>query len=84
MQNITNIKELRDDLLGAYSLLRADPRRAVQVGELANTAGKILNSVKLEIEYALMRKETPTLPFLEYEGRNAEKALPTTSVKKLQ
>ena len=67
MQNITNINELRKDLIGAYEMLRADPKRVVQVGELANTAGKIIGSVKLELEYAALRKETPNITFLNYK-----------------
>ena len=66
MPKPTNIKELRDDLLDAYEMLKTDPRRVVQVGELANTAGKIINSVKIELEYSLLKKERPNLPFLEY------------------
>lgn len=67
MPKINNIKELRDDLLEAYSLLKADPKRVVQVGELANTAGKVIATAKLEIEYAALRKERPEVSFLEYK-----------------
>jgi len=67
MQKITNIHELRQDLIGAYEMLRADPKRVVQVGELANTAGKIIASVKLELEYSALRKDRPTIAFLEYK-----------------
>lgn len=67
MQKITNINELRKDLIGAYELLKSDPKRVVQVGELANTAGKIIGSVKLELEYAALRKEQPKIAFLEYK-----------------
>ncbi|MFZ4597807.1 MAG: hypothetical protein ACOYNN_04105 [Terrimicrobiaceae bacterium] len=68
MQKITNISQLRDDLIGAYEMLKADPKRVIQVGELANTAGKIIASVKLELEYAALRKDRPTIAFLEYKG----------------
>lgn len=67
MQKITNIDELRQDLIGAYEMLRADPKRVIQVGELANTAGKIIGSVKLELEYAALRKEKPEIAFLKYK-----------------
>jgi hypothetical protein len=49
-------------------MLKADPKRVIQVGELANTAGKIIASVKLELEYAALRKDRPTIAFLEYKG----------------
>ena len=48
-------------------MLKADPKRVVQVGELANTAGKIISSVKLELEYAALRKDRPQIAFLEYK-----------------
>lgn len=54
-------------MIGAYEMLRADPKRVVQVGELANTAGKIIASVKLELEYSALRKDRPTIAFLEYK-----------------
>lgn len=67
MPKITNINELRQDLIDAYESLKSDPRRVVQVAELANTAGKIIGSVKIELEYALLKKERPNLPFLDYQ-----------------
>lgn len=62
-----NIKELRDTLLEDYDMLRKDPRRVVQVGELANVAGKIISSAKVELEYAALRKEKPDVEFLNYK-----------------
>ena len=56
MPKITNNNELRVDLLEAYEMLKADPRRINQVAELANTAGKVIAASKLQIEYELYRK----------------------------
>ncbi len=74
MKTPSNIKELREDLLEAYAMLKADPRRHNQVKELSNTAGKVLGSLKLELEYAAIRGERPTIPFigesLQLEGKN--------------
>ncbi len=64
-----NIKELRDTLLEDYDMLRKDPRRVVQVGELANVAGKIISSAKVELEYAALRKEKPDVAFLNYDRK---------------
>lgn len=61
---ITNITELRTDLLEAYEMLKADPRRLNQVAELSNTAGKIIASAKVEMEYCAMRGEKPEIPFI--------------------
>ena len=68
MPKITNNAQLRNDLLEAYEMLKADPRRLNQVSELANTAGKVLASAKMEIEYQLYRKKIngyPEIVFME-------------------
>lgn len=61
-----NIEELRDGLLEAYEWVKADPRRANQVKEMTNAAGKVIGTLKLEIEYALLRRAAPgtNIPFL--------------------
>lgn len=59
-----DIHELREQLLDAYDMVKTDPRRANQVKEMANTAGKILGTIKLELEYAMLRGEKPVIPFL--------------------
>jgi len=69
MQTPENIEALRQSLLEAYTMLRQDPKRVVQVGELANTAGKVIGTVKLELEYASLRKETPNIAFLNYKRK---------------
>ena len=65
-----NITELRNDLLESFEKVKKDPRRLAQAAELANTAGKIIGSIKLEMEYSLMRNEEPEIKFLgEGSGR---------------
>ncbi len=63
-KKITTLEELRTDLLEAYESLKADPRRINQVSELSNTAGKIIASVKVEMEYAALRGEKPDIKFI--------------------
>jgi hypothetical protein len=36
-----------------------------EAGELANVAGKMINSAKVQLEYYALRKETPSIKFLE-------------------
>lgn len=67
-----DIIELRDQLLDAYDWVKSDPRRANQVKEMANTAGKVLASVKLQLEYSLLKGEEPDIPFL---GKTSGKPL---------
>ena len=46
-----NITELRASLLDNYTKMKAD-EMPIQTGkELANTAGKIINTLKIELEY---------------------------------
>ncbi len=59
-----DINELRDELLDAFEWVKGDPRRANQVKEMTNAAGKILGSVKLQLEYAVIKGEDPDIPFL--------------------
>lgn len=73
MPRITNINELRNDLLDQYDMLKRDPKRLNQCAELANTAGKVIASVKLELEFAAIRGETPECEFLKYNGSLSEK-----------
>ena len=70
MQTPKNIEELRNGLLDAYEWVKADPRRAAQVKEMTNAAGKAINTLKLELEYSMLRKEVPNIAFLNYPNRN--------------
>ena len=65
-----NIEELRADLLDVYQWVKADPRRAGQCKEMTNAAGKIIGTLKLELEYSMLRKEAPNIAFLNYSNRN--------------
>lgn len=56
-------------MIDGFKMVRDDPRRAVQVKEMANMAGKIINSAKLQIEYATLRKETPDIEFINVKRK---------------
>lgn len=71
-----DIVELRDQLLDAYDLLAKDPKREGQVAELANTAGKVLATVKHQLEYAALRGEEPDIAFM---GKTSGRPLPANS-----
>lgn len=64
MKNPSNIDELNQELAAAFTWVKDDPRRANQVKEMANTAGKIINGLKLKLVYAALRGEEPDIPFL--------------------
>jgi hypothetical protein len=62
MQNIT---ELRTSLADNYTKMKAN-KMSLGVGkELANTAGKIINSLKVELEYNSMMNIKEEIEFLK-------------------
>jgi hypothetical protein len=67
-----NISELRDQLLESFTWVKDDPRRANQVKEMVNAAGKVLASVKCQLEYSLLKGEEPDIQFM---GKTSGKPL---------
>lgn len=57
--------ELRDELAVVFDQLKAGAIKPKEAGELANVAGKMINSAKVQLEYHALRKSTPNIPFLE-------------------
>lgn len=65
MQNIT---ELRQSLTDNYSLLK-DGKMDIKLGkELSNAAGKIINSLKVELEYNSLLGIKNKIEFLEQKN----------------
>lgn len=65
MEKITNIRELRKSLTENYSKMKAK-KMPVSLGkELANTAGKVLKSCKVELEYNSMMGVKKEIDFLQ-------------------
>jgi hypothetical protein len=60
-----NIKELRSELSKVFMGLKDGSVSAAVATELNNTAGKMINSVKVELEYASLCKVKPNIAFLE-------------------
>ena len=62
-----NITELRSDLMDNYVKMKDKQMELKEGKELANTAGKVLTSLKIELVYnAMMGIKTP-IPFLQLE-----------------
>lgn len=59
-----NNTTLRADLLNVYAELRNGSLEPKLAKELNNTAGKVMNSVKIQVEYANLRGEKPDVDFL--------------------
>ena len=62
MQNIT---DLRNSLLDNYEKMKSKEMELKDGKELANTAGKILNSLKIELEYNTLIGNKNKIEFLE-------------------
>lgn len=66
MQTIGNIKQLRNSLIENYSLMKTGKMPTETGKQLANTAGKLLSSVKIEMDYLNMQGQKRKIDFLEY------------------
>lgn len=62
MQNIT---DLRESLADNYTRMKAGKMNLALGKELANTAGKMINSLKVELEYNSMLDKKVAIDFLE-------------------
>ncbi len=59
-----NVEELRQHLATVFADLKAGAIKPGEAAELANIAGKMISSAKVQVEYYALRKETPVIPFL--------------------
>lgn len=60
-----NCKELRDNLAQVFEDLRGNKIDAAKAAELANIAGKMINSAKAQIDYYALIKDAPNIDFLK-------------------
>jgi len=60
-----NITDLRNQLAEVFNDLRNGDIEPKTVSELNNCAGKMINSLKVELEYNAMLNKTKTIKFLE-------------------
>ena len=67
-----NIEEVRAELAAVFRGLKDGTIDTKVAGELTNCAGKIINTLKVELEFAAQRKETPNIPFLNYEKEEGD------------
>lgn len=58
------VTSLRDALLDDIHQLRGGALLPKVAKEMNNAAGKVINTVKLQLEYARDRKVKPSIPFL--------------------
>jgi len=63
-KKITNIENLRNELCTVYEQLRTGDIGLSEAKQAANVAGKIISSVKTEMEYNKMIQSKDTIPFM--------------------
>lgn len=69
-RKIENIVDLRQDLTDIYQQLRGGQIGIREAKEIANVAGKIIGSVKIQLEYNVYTKTKERIPFLETTPKN--------------
>jgi len=57
--------ELRIELAAVFQELRSGAIKPEQATELANLAGKMINSAKVQVAYYELTKEVPCIEFLK-------------------
>lgn len=63
--------ELRAELAQVFAQLKAGEIKPNEAAELANLAGKMISSAKVQVEYYALRKESPEIGFLKDDARRA-------------
>ena len=62
---MNNCDELRKELAQTFAQLKAGEIKPSEAAELANLAGKMIGSAKVQVEYYALRKEAPRIDWLE-------------------
>jgi hypothetical protein len=65
MTSTINITDVRNQLLEVFDGLRMGTVDIKDAVEINNTAGKIINTAKVQIAYSALRGEAPYIPFLD-------------------
>ena len=60
-----NVESLRRDLSEVFRGLKDGSLKPKVAAEMNNTAGKMIQSVKVQLDYYALRKETPVIEFLK-------------------
>ena len=63
-----NMNELRDRLSTIFDQLESGEIDAKKAAEFANLAGKMINSAKVQVEYYALKKEVPSISFLDSQS----------------
>lgn len=63
-----NIEDLRNSLCTLFEEIKTGDVDVKKASEMNNSAGKIIGSLKVQIDYAALRKERPKIDYLDVGG----------------
>lgn len=66
-KKLKNIEDLRNDLLSNYQKTKSGEISVVLAKELSNSAGKVISTVKAQLEYNKYIGNTAEIPFMAVE-----------------
>ncbi len=69
-----HISELTTELASLYEGLKTGAVDVKVATEMNNTAGKIINAQRVQLEYAELRKEQPDIDFMKTKAKPKTKA----------
>lgn len=81
---MTTITDIRDQLIEVFNGLRDGSVDIKDAVEINNTAGKIINTAKVQIAYSALRGEAPYIPFLDTTTGANPKVLTAVKPKALK
>jgi hypothetical protein len=71
---MNHISDLTTELSALYHSLKDGTIEVKVATEMNNTAGKIINAQRVQLEYADLRKEQPDIDFMKTKPRPKAKA----------
>lgn len=81
MSEISNINDLRGFLAEELSKVASGERTPASANAAANIAGKIISSIKMELEYNKMLGATPHIDFIKSRKDEIKKLDVTNSIE---
>jgi hypothetical protein len=66
---MNHISDLTTELSTLYHALKDGTIEVKIATEMNNTAGKIINAQRVQLEYAELRKEQPDIPFMKTKAK---------------
>lgn len=61
---MNSVEQLREQLAEVFERIKSGSMKPAEGAELANIAGKMISSAKVQLEYYALRKEKPSIDFL--------------------